>query len=79
MTDAEERTRNFSNDIAKNFKKKKLNCGNWIAEIGGLKRKEKKKKKTVARVMLWPHTILQYFLQTIVIANFLLVLIRAHQ
>ena len=38
--DVGEKKMNFDNDIAK----KKI-CGNWIAEIGGLK-KEKEKKKT---------------------------------
>ena len=52
---------NFGNDIAKK---------NWIAKIGRLK-KEKEKNKTVARVMLHPHTILPYFLQTVVMTNFL--------
>ena len=40
--------------------KKKLNCGNWIAEIGGLK-KRKKENWTVVRVMLRPQAILPYF------------------
>ena len=81
VTDVEERKRNFDNDIAKikNKKNEKLNCGNWISEIGGLKKKRKKENWTVERVMLRPHTILPYFLQTGVMANFLLVLIRAHQ
>ena len=39
-------------------KKKNLNCGNWIAKIRGLKKKE---NWTVARVMLRPQTILLYF------------------
>ena len=53
------------------------NKKNWIAKIGVLK-KRKKENWTVARVMLRPHTILPYFLQTIVMANFLLVLIRVY-
>ena len=60
---------NFGNDIAKK---------NWIAKIGRLK-KEKEKNKTVARVMLRPHAILPYFLQTVVMTNFLLFLISAYQ
>ena len=59
-------------------KKKKMNCDNWIAEIGGLK-KGKKEDWTMTKVMLRPHTILPYFLQIVVMANFLLILIRAHQ
>ena len=42
-------------------------------------RKRKKEIWTVARVMLQPHTILPYFLQTADIINFLLIFIKTHQ
>ena len=58
MTDGE-RKRNFSNDIVENKKIKKLNYGNWIAKIEGLKKE--RKNWIVAKVMLCPQTILSYF------------------
>ena len=39
--------------------KKKLNCGNWIVEIGGIKKKNE--NWTVVREMLRPQAILPYF------------------
>ena len=69
MTDMGERKKNFSNDIAK---KKKMNCRNWKIK------KRKKKKKRKLNCGKSNATVTRYFtifLQTVVIASFLLVLV----
>ena len=73
--DVRERKRNFGNDIAqKNF----WNYDNWIAEIGGLKKEKKKRKLNCGKSNATATNYFIIFLQTVIIVNFLLVLIRAH-
>ena len=57
-------------------KKKNLNCGNWIAKIRGLK---KKRKLNCGKSNATATNYFTIFLQIVVMTNFLLVLIMAHQ
>ena len=57
--------------------KKKLNCGIWIVEIGGLKKRKKKLNSGESNAMVTNYFTI--FLQIVVMTNFLPVLIKAHQ
>ena len=76
VTDVGERKRNFDNDIAKRKEKIELwqlNCRNWRIK------KKKKRKLNYGQSNVTATSYFTIFLQTVVMINFLLVLIRAHQ
>ena len=76
VTDVGERKRNFDNDIAKRKEKIELwnlNCRNWRIK------KKKKRKLNCGQSNVTATSYFTIFLQTVVMINFLLVLIRAHQ